>query len=286
MLLDHGLELVRNPHGRRLDATEIKTLIADVDGLLAGLEPLNSEVLSAARQLKAVARVGVGLDTVDLEVARALGIRVSNTPDAPAAAVAELAVAMTIALSRSLPRADAALHSGRWEKIIGKSLSESVVLIVGYGRIGRRVAEYLGPFGPRLIVCDPCVDESDAAGLALSDLADGLSQADIVTLHASGSEVVLDESAFRVMKPGAVLLSCGRGGQVDEGALVRALDDGSVSGAWLDVFTSEPYSGPLTHYPQVILTPHMATYTRQTRLAMELEAVGNLLRDLDLVDPV
>jgi D-3-phosphoglycerate dehydrogenase len=109
---------------------------------------------------------------------------------------------------------------------------------------------------------------------------EGLARADVISLHAAGTAVVLDEAALRGVRPGAVLLNCARGELVDEAALCGALDDGRIRAAWLDVFRQEPYAGPLTRYAQVLLTPHVGTYTLQCRRDMELAAVQNLLRDL------
>lgn len=284
LLKRHGIDVVPNPRGRRMEEDEIPAHIAGCDGLIAGLEPLTRAVLSTAPRLRAIARIGVGLDTVDLVAAKEFGIRVSRTPTAPAEAVAELAVAAMIVLSRSAPAANAALHAGRWERLIGRSLSESVVLIVGFGRIGQRVAQLLEPFGANVIVHDPYVDFG-GEDTRLVSLAEGLGQADVVTLHAAGTAPILDAVAFDHMRPGTVVLNSGRGGLIDEDALVGALDAGIVTGAWLDVFAKEPYVGALSSYPQVILTPHMATHTRETRVRMELEAVENLLGDLEVTSP-
>lgn len=279
-LLGSGFEVVPNPFGRRLDEQEITAHLVDIDGLIAGLEPLNRAVLSTADGLRAIARVGVGTDTVDLFAAEELGIRVSNTPAAPASAVAEATVGAMVSLCRAFPVANAALHDGRWEKIIGRSLSEAIVLIVGYGRIGQEVASLLRAFGATVLACDPNLDHERLDGAVESSFEEGLRQADVITLHAGGSTPILDADAFAEMSPGAVVLNSGRGELIDEPSLIAALDSGIVAGAWLDVFSSEPYVGPLAQYEQVILTPHMATYTRQTRRQMELEAVENLIRDL------
>lgn len=280
MLLDHGFEVIPNDLGRRLDIDEISERLADADGLIAGLEPLNRTVLANAVKLRAIARVGVGMDSVDLIAAEDLGIRVSNTPSAPAAAVAEMTVGAMISLCRSIPEVNAAMHDGRWEKRIGRSLSEATVLIIGFGRIGRLVAKLLLPFGPTVVACDPRLDDDVIEGATKSSLEAGVARADIVTLHADGDSTILDTSAFERMRPGTLVLNSGRGGLIDEEALVEALDLGKVAGAWLDVFANEPYSGPLTDYSQVLLTPHIATYTVSTRRRMEVEAVENLIRDL------
>lgn len=279
-----GVEIKPNPFGRRLNEAEIIEHLRGVDGLLAGLEPLNRRVLeSAAPRLKALARVGIGMTNVDQEAARELGIKVSNTPDGPMRAVAEMTVAALLAIGRNLVPMNDALHAGAWKKLIGFGLDGVKVLIVGYGRIGRRTAALLRPFGAAILVCDPYMD-----GTSLTDgeravtLEEGLAEAEVISLHASGTECLLGPAQFTRMKPGAVLLNSARGELVDEAALAEALESGRVAGAWFDAFWKEPYQGPLTRFPQVLLTPHTATYTRQCRLDMETQAVKNLLRDLGI----
>jgi D-3-phosphoglycerate dehydrogenase len=155
-------------------------------------------------------------------------------------------------------------------------------LLIGYGRIGRRVAERARPFGTRILVVDPAVDHGR---LHRDDhrvtLHEGLREADVVSLHASGTEPILGADEFATMRDGVMVLNSARGELVDEDALLDALDSGKVAAAWFDAFWHEPYRGRLCAYDQVLLTPHMSTYTRQCRLQMETTAVHNLLRDLD-----
>ena len=279
-----GVTVKPNPFGRRLNEAEIIAHLHGVDGLIAGLEPLNRTVLAAAHpRLKALARVGIGVANVDFEAAREFGVAVSSTPDGPIDAVAEMTLAALLSLARQLTPANAALHRGEWAKSIGMGLRGAKVLLIGCGRIGRRVAELLQAFGAEVLVCDPALAPAAIPpGATQVDLATGLAVADAVSLHASGEDCVLDAGAFALMKPGALLLNSARGGLVDEAALLAALDSGIVGGAWFDAFWEEPYTGPLTRYDQVLLTPHTGTYTEQCRRQMESEAVRNLLRDLGL----
>lgn len=282
MLESAGCEVVPNPFGRRLTENETVEHLREVDGLIAGLEPLNRTVLESAPRLKAIARVGIGMTNVDSEAARERGIKVSNTPDGPVEAVAEMTVAALLALSRQLIPSNDALHGGEWKKIIGRGMRETTLLVVGYGRIGRRVAQLLQAFGVRLLIYDPYLDDSSnmIAGHSVESLEEGLQQANAVSLHASGEKVILDAQAFQWMQAGTILLNSARGELVDESALMRALDAGKVTGAWFDAFREEPYKGPLTQYPQVLLTPHVGTYTKLCRREMETAAVQHLLRDL------
>jgi D-3-phosphoglycerate dehydrogenase len=284
LLEQAGCEVIPNPFGRRLTESETIEHLTGVEGLIAGLEPLNRKVLSSARQLKALARVGIGVANVDFDAAREFGIKVSNTPDGPAHAVAELTVTCMLALSRHLVSVNAALHSGEWKKTLGNGLLGATVLLIGFGRIGRKTAEMLVPFGAEIVIHDPFVKEASlpTAVRRVSTLEDGLRQADVVSLHASGMECILDARSFAAMRDGVCLLNSARGELVDEEALVAALDSGKVGGAWFDAFWQEPYKGRLLHYDQVLMTPHLGTYTRQCRRDMELAATKNLLRDMGI----
>lgn len=277
-----GASVLPNPHGRRLTAVEATAHVADVDGLIAGLEPLSRDVLAAAPRLKAIARVGVGMDNVDLSAAADLGIRVSNTPDAPADAVAELTLAAMLALLRGLVPADRGMHEGRWPKVVQEGLRGTTVLLVGCGRIGRAVAQRLLPFGAEVLVSDPLVERIDMPGARVVSLEEGLASARVVSLHAGGRELIIGPSEFALMPKGSYLLNSARGELIDEDGLVEALDSGHLSGAWFDVFWQEPYEGRLTQYEQVILTPHVGTYTASCRREMEMQATLNLLRDLGI----
>jgi D-3-phosphoglycerate dehydrogenase len=279
MLQQRGFEIVANPFGRRLTEEEIGAHLEGVDGLIAGLEPLSRQVLGRSKQLRAIARVGIGMDNVDLDAAAEFGIKISNTPDAPAEAVAEMTLAAMLSLGRGIDAANRALHAGEWKKSVGTGLRDTIVLIVGYGRIGRRVGELARAFGARLLVVEPQLD-TDGPDFERVSLAAGLERADIVTLHASGADTLLGPVELANIKPGALLLNCARGGLVDEPSLIEALKAKRVRGAWVDTFVDEPYNGPLREYPQVLLTPHVGTYTRQCRREMETRAVENLCRDL------
>lgn len=279
-----GATVVPNPYGRRLTEPEITAYLVDerLDGLLAGLEPLNRRVLESAQgRLRALARVGIGVSNVDAAACREFGIRFSYTPDGPTQAVAEMTLTVLLCLARNLEPMNRGLHAGDWPKSIGRSLRELTVLVVGYGRIGRTVAERLASLGASILVCDPYLPAGAPCAFERCDMLAGLARSDAVTLHASGDRPLLAEAEFAAAKPGLMVLNSARGELVDEAALVRALESGKVGKGWFDAFWQEPYRGPLLGFPQVLLTPHACTYTRLCRLEMETEAVENLLRDLN-----
>jgi D-3-phosphoglycerate dehydrogenase len=276
-LVEVGFQVIDNPFRRKLTKEETKSLLVkDVAGLVAGLETLDRDVL-AHSGLKVVSRCGAGMANVDLEAARELGIRVYSTPFGPTQAVAELTVGCLLGLIRQVPQMDRALHGLRWDKRVGRQLKGMTVLIVGLGRIGAAVARLLAPFEVNLIACDPLLGKNDAP-CPLVSLDEGLAMADVIALHASGKDRILGRREFGLIKPGAFVLNAARGEVLDEEALLEALDSGRVAGAWLDTFDREPYEGALAGYEQVILTPHVGSYTSEGRLRMEMDAVENLIR--------
>ena len=281
ILQDAGIEIIPNPFGRKLTETEIIEHLKGVDGLIAGLEPLNSNVLNSAGDLKAIARVGIGMDNVDQKIAKDLKIKVSNTPDGPTYSVAEMTVASLLTLVRDIVYLNDELHNNRWTKKIGMGLRDAKILIIGFGRIGRKTKDLLSAFGATFLVYDPYLSETDLGeNVRKVELYEGLRDADIISLHAAGETEILGKSEFALMKEGVILLNSARGALICEDAMIEALDSGKIKGAWLDAFWKEPYNGRLQEYNNVLLTPHVGTYTKQCRSSMEMAAVQNILRDL------
>jgi D-3-phosphoglycerate dehydrogenase / 2-oxoglutarate reductase len=272
-------EIVDNPYKRKLTKDEILTLLSEnVVGLIAGLEPLDKAVLEHSR-LKVISRVGSGLSNIDLDAADKLGIKICSTPDGPTEAVSELTLGVLLNLIRMVPQMDSDLHQGKWRKKIGVQLKDKTIAIIGFGKIGRRLAELLSPFQVKILVVDPFLDKNSTEYSVVS-LETALSQADVVTIHSSGDKCLLGDYEFSIMKDGMFLLNAARGGLISEPSLIKALDDGKVAGAWLDTFSNEPYQGELASYTQVILTPHVGSYTLECRKQMEMEAVENLINAL------
>lgn len=277
LLFKNGFEVIDNPYKRKLTKGELFELLSDdVIGLVAGLEPLDREVLKKS-SLEVISRVGSGLSNIDLGAAEDLGIKVCYTPYGPTTAVAELTVGVILSMIRMVPRMDRALHQGKWQKMIGSQLKGKTVLIIGLGRIGCKVAELLSPFKVNVIAVDPYLDSCPVDGKLMS-LADALPLADIITIHSSGEDCLIGDKEFLLMKKGVYLVNAARGGLVSEQALIRALEEERVAGAWLDSFDQEPYQGPLVDFEQVVLTPHIGSYTFECRQQMESEAVENLIK--------
>ena len=278
LMLRKGIEVVKNPHGRKLTEAEIIEHLKDADGLLAGLEPLNERVLNNAQQLKAISRIGIGMENIDLEATQKRNIKVSNTPDSVTEAVAEMTLAALLTIARQIIPANENLHKGIWEKTLGFSLGGITVAVIGYGRIGMRVAELLKAFKVNVIVYDVNKPEISA-----TTLEDAIKHADVISLHASGNKEILTSEMFNSIKKEVVILNSARGGLVNEDGLYDCLNAGIVSYYWGDVFPDEPYNGKLIECKNAILTPHISTYSAQCRKAMEMEAVGNIMRDLSIV---
>lgn len=277
-LLDMGFDVIENPFKRKLTKEELLKLLPGVIGIIAGLEPLDREVLEKS-ELKVISRCGSGLSNVDLDAAKELGVIVKNTPFAPVSAVAELTVGCLLSLLRHVPQMDRALHHKKWSKMIGRQLNGMNVAVIGFGNIGQRVGQLLNAFGANVYVVDPAYS-GKIGGFPVVDLDEALRIADVITLHCSGERCLLGEHKFNLMKDGVYILNAARGGLIDEDALKRALDSKRVAGAWLDTFQSEPYSGALREYEQVILTPHIGSYTLECRRNMEMETVDNLIEAL------
>ena len=277
VLKQSGFEVINNPYRRKITKTELVSLLDDVHGVIAGLERYDYNILSKSK-LKIISRCGSGLSNIDLDTAKKLGIAVYNTPEGPTQSVAELTVGCLLCLIREIPRINTLMHAGKWEKSTGRLLKDMKVLVIGYGRIGKTVANILSAIGARIFIYDPFInDKIISSRYSKVKLEEGIKNADVITLHNSGEDLILGEQEFKLIKSGAYILNAARGGLIDEKALEKALVSGKVSGAWLDTFEGEPYTGNLSKYNQVILTPHIGSYTFEGRMRMELESVKNLL---------
>ena len=286
LLSSAGYEIVTNPFCRTLTEEEVGRLLGNEQpiGMIAGLEPLTASVLKdAASYLKVISRCGTGLDNVDVAAAKELSIAVLNTPAAPAEAVAELTVALIFSLIRNITHHDHIVRAGFWSKKMGVLLSEITVGIIGLGRVGKRVASVIQPFGAKVLGCETTPDYEWIAshGVSLVTAPELLAASDIVSLHlpyATGElHHFMNTDRLKAMKQGSYLINTSRGALVDEDALCASLRDERLAGAAIDVFEHEPYHGPLTKFTNVILSPHVGSYARATRNRMELEAAQNLL---------
>lgn len=282
LLKKNGFEVLNNPYGRRLTEDEVLELAQDCVGIVAGVEPLTARVMDALPQLKCISRVGVGMDSVNLEYAKKKGIVVVNTPNGPTRSVAEMTLATTMALLRRIPQADADLKNGKWQKQVGNLIQDKLIGVIGVGRIGKTVAELFRGIGNPVCGYDlyPDKDWAELNGVEMKTLQEVLSESDIIAIHVPGNEdktPVISEKEIRLMKEGAFLVNLSRGGVVNEDALYQVLVSKKLAGAAIDVFSEEPYNGPFCELNNVVLTPHLGSYAKEGKLQMEIDAVKNLI---------
>lgn len=280
---EYGYDIVLNPYGRKVVSDELIEIAADAVGLIAGTESINEGVMSRLPSLKVISRCGAGIDNVDLAAAEKLGIKVFNTPDGPTFAVAELTIGLMLNLLRKVNKMDQELKGGKWKKEMGNLLYGKKVGIIGFGRIGQKVAQLLDSFGANIAYYDLLSKETQYKYYKLDEL---LGWADIISLHLSGGKEgsIIGKKEIDSMRKGSWLINVSRGGVVDEDSLFDGLTNGTISGAAVDVFKDEPYKGKLLNLDNVVLTPHIGSYAKESRILMEKQAVDNLLIGLGRVN--
>jgi D-3-phosphoglycerate dehydrogenase len=265
--------------------------IKDADAIVVrSATRVTSGLIDAAPKLRAIARAGTGVDNVDVPAASARGIAVMNAPGANSVSVAELAMALVLALARHIPGADAAMKQGKWEKkkFVGEEVRDKILGLVGLGRIGQEVSRRASAFGMTIIAHDPFVSEQTAAQLdvELVSLDELFRRADYVSLHMPSTEHtrhLVNADRLAQAKRGIRIVNTARGDLVDEAALADAIESGQVGGAGLDVFEKEPtVDHRLQKLPQVVATPHIAASTREGQELVGAEtaaALREFLRD-------
>ena len=265
---------------------ELLSVAGEYDALIVrSRTKVDREVLDRAVRLKLVARPGTGLDNVDVDYARKKGVTVVNSPESLVEAVAEHVVMLMLALSRKLVEADASTKSGGWEKnaLVGRELKGKVLGIVGMGRIGRRIAEVGRTLGMSVLVYDVVSLPQDllaSVGARVVPLDELFATSDYITLHVPltpETAGLVGASRIAGMKKGAVIVNTSRGGVVDEDALSRALREGKIGGAALDVFESEPPKGDILRAPNTLLTPHIGGQTEEAQ-ANAIVVIGEKVR--------
>jgi D-3-phosphoglycerate dehydrogenase len=273
-----------NRSRRRLNEDELIHAIHEVRGVIAGTESFSSRVISSSPDLAVISRVGVGTDTIDMEAARNAAIKVMTTPQSPVFAVAEHTIGLILAVQKKIPAYNHAVLEGDFSVQPSSMLKGKMVGIIGMGRIGQQVATLLDAFGCKIIYYDPFASlEVKRSWKKTASLDELLGMSDIISLHAPAQKdntPILNREAFNQCRHGIRIINTARGSLVDESALSEALRTGRVAGAGLDVTIKEPYEGPLLAFPQVIITPHIASNTVESRKDMEKEAVENLIKGL------
>lgn len=287
-----GCEFVPNDLGRAPTEEELMARIGDADVLISGTEPVTARVISAAPRLKVIAKHGVGYENIDIAAARARGIPVVIVGGAIADSVADMTMALLLALARQIPQGSASVRSGEWKRFVGPELRGKTLGLVGLGHIGKAVCRRAKAFGMRVVAHDLYPDVAFAGSwrvefLSLEDL---LAQADFVSLHTPltpETRWMIGAAQLARMKPTAYLINTARGELVDEMALYTALKAGAIAGAAADVFTNEPPGKhPLLTLDNFIAMPHSAGQTPEGLRRMGEITAKNVLRALRGEEPV
>ncbi|GMG84700.1 phosphoglycerate dehydrogenase [Paralimibaculum aggregatum] len=281
---DHGIETDFEPDLGK-DPAALKARIGAYDGLaVRSATKATAEIIAAADNLRVIGRAGIGVDNIDIPAASARGIVVMNTPFGNSITTAEHAIAMMMSLCRQIPEANASTHAGKWEKsrFMGTEITGKTLGVIGCGNIGSVVASRGIGLKMKVIAYDPFLSEDRARDLGVEkvELVDLLARADVVTLHLPKTEKtanILSAERIRLMKPGARLINCARGGLVDEDAVAEALKEGRLAGAAFDVFAREPArENPLFGLPNVVVTPHLGAATAEAQENVALQVAEQM----------
>ncbi len=272
---DAGVDLLRSRFDVDVDAeSELAEIIGLYDAIVVrSATKMTADLIERGTKLKVIGRAGVGVDNVDVDAATRRGIVVANAPESTVVSAAEHTIGLLVALARNIPQAHAALKQGRWERSSygGVELAGKTLGVLGFGRIGQQVARRANGLGMRVVAYDPFVASERFRELGVERLAtcdEVYAVAEFLTLHLplnTETRGALGAAAFAAMRDGVRIVNAARGELVDEAALLDALRSGKVAGAALDVFSAEPYSGPLLELDSVVVTPHLAASTGEAQ---------------------
>jgi len=292
-LSPEGLEILRSASELTVDAkvglspAVLKTILGEYEVLaVRSATKVTADVLEKPGRLKLIGRAGVGVDNIDVEAATRKGVVVMNTPGGNSVAVAELTLGLMLALLRYLVPAISSTKAGRWEKkrfAGGHELFRKTVGLLGFGSIGQLVAQRCIAFGATVIAYDPHpVEAARRSGAQIVPLDELFRRADIVSLHvplADGTRNLVGRAQLKVMRRGSYLVNCARGGIVDEAAVAEALRDGTLAGAAMDVFATEPVppDHPLLSLDNFLCTPHLGASTEEGQLACASQLAEQLV---------
>ncbi len=288
----HGLSVVVPPVTERLEEEQLLEIMPGVHGVICGDDRFTSAVFEAAEDLRVISKWGTGIDSIDVAAAAAHGVVICRTPNAFSEPVADSVFAYLLAFARRLPETVAHMRNGGWEKLPGYTLAEQTLGIIGVGDIGKAVARRAMAFGMPTLLCDRKGVEPDllsVPGIREATADEVFASADVVTLHPDlnpSSHHLVDARSLSLMKSSALLINTSRGPVVDEAELVKALAEGRLRGAGLDVFEDEPLpqDSPLRNMPNVLLAPHNANSSPKAWENVHIRSIENLLRGLDVRD--
>jgi D-3-phosphoglycerate dehydrogenase len=286
---ERNIELIIPPVTERLDEAELLNWVGDIDGVICGDDRFTERVLRSAPKLKVVAKWGTGIDSIDQQACRQLGIAVRNTPNAFSEPVADSVLGYMLCFARGLLTMNSAMHRGEWHKAPALALHECTLGIIGVGNVGKAVVRRAAAFGMRILgndIVDIPADFLSNTGVTMLDKAELLRQADFVSLNCNlnpTSYHIISHAELELMKPSAVLINTARGPLIDEPALVKALQDRQIAGAALDVFENEPLpaDSPLRGMAQVLLAPHNSNSSIAAREHVHHNTIRCLLEELE-----
>ena len=284
---EEGIELLNESDDievilkENLSSDDLKEEIRHVDAhILRSGTNVTAETIEAAENLKVICRAGVGVDNIDIEAATKKGIVVMNVPGVNSNAAAELTMALMLALSRNITKADRSIKAGKWERseLIGQELKNKKLGVIGFGKVGKEVASRARSFEMDVSVYDPYIadDIIVESGAKASTLEDLLKEVDYITLHLPLNEDtkhLINAKSIKAMKEGVRIINCARGGLIDEQALTQALNGEKIKGAGIDVFENEPpENSPLLKAKNVLLTPHLGASTEEAKIGVSMGA--------------
>jgi D-3-phosphoglycerate dehydrogenase len=301
-IAEQGIEILKNEVDvdikTGLPPAELIKIIGDYEALIVRSETqVTKDVINAGKKLKIIGRAGVGVDNIDVNSATERGIIVVNAPEGNTISAAEHTIAMMMAMSRNIPQANASLKSKKWDrkKFMGVEVRDKSLGVIGLGRIGSEVAKRAQGMEMKILAYDPFISAERAKdlGVELTTVEDIVKRADYITVHTpltKETKDLISTKEFAIMKKGARVINCARGGIINEEALAKAVKDGIVSSAAIDVFTKEPpFDNPLLELDRVIVTPHLGASTEEAQINVAVtvaEQIVNALKDMPVKNAI
>ena len=270
---------IYNPYNRKLTKKELNQLLINnkINYVIAGLENYDHSILKNTN-LKIISRLGSGLSNIDLKVAKSKKIKIFSTPEGPIQSVSELTLGMMITMMRDVITMNNQMHKNIWKRESGNLLFNKNILIIGYGRIGKNLKKLLKPFRTNVTIYD--TNKKYHKNFNYKPLKKALPKADIITIHTNTDKEIIGKSEFKLLKKGVIICNTSRGSVINEREIIAYIKKRVIKRVWLDVFSKEPYSGNMSSYNNIIMTPHIGSYTEEARKKMEIKAIENILNNI------
>jgi D-3-phosphoglycerate dehydrogenase / 2-oxoglutarate reductase len=285
---ENDIEVFAPPVEERFEEDDLLPIIGDIDGVICGDDRFTERVIAAAPKLKVLSKWGTGIDSLDQTAAKVHGVAIRNTPNAFSEPVADTVLGYMLAFARNIPFMDMQMKEGIWDKIPGRALRECTLGVIGVGNVGKAVIRRAYGFGIRIIGTDPIIPPEDFRtqyDLAMVEREMLLKESDFVSVNCDlnpTSEHLMNDAAFALMKPTAIMINTARGPIVDEQAMIRALQNGTIAGVGLDVFEHEPLptDSPLRQMPNALIAPHNSNSSPAAWEHVHHNTIKNLLEVL------